>query len=229
MEQKPNPHQILGQMLIEEQTMLNRLTQTRQAWNLTAPYILNTIAGQSEYTIAQPVGTHVDGGKVYFVVRATGEAENPYIPVEYDDYSEQNYGKMMSPANSVNRFRAEELISFYRAGAQDQSIKAVIQPAPQEILRYEITFYTGALVRDLAAMDKAAALPELADYLDVKSSLALLPYCFWKGFSIAENREKRKDLSAGLLFQFSEIKPVAENYILQINSPTSFDMDYWND
>lgn len=213
-------------MLVDEHWMNLKLTNEGESWNLLPPKTLTTVAGQSEYTISQPVSANQQSGKVYFAVRSTSNADLPYLPVPFDDFSELDYGVM--PTGMSNSLSVPEKISVYRQNMQSQSRVVVIQPTPQEALTYQIYFYVGQLDRLEAAMDQSGIVTELTDYLDIKSTVALLPYAEWSDDEQKNDNKARKILE-GLKFQFSEHKPEVEQYINSINNPTSFDLGYWNE
>lgn len=225
-EQSPSPHQILNQMLTDEQKLNLKLTNTRQAWNLV-PATITTVKGQSEYPIASPLaGGNTSAGKVYFVVRATGKPDSPYLPIAFDDYSELDYGKM--PDNPNDNLSAGEKVSFYRTGFNDPQLRAVIQPAPQGVLTYQISFYGGGFDKLYAAMNASGILAELTFYRDLQTAIALSPYAKW-GNDVNFNTMRRKELRDGLMYQFSGIEKDVEEYIDQINSPVTGEMGYWNE
>ncbi len=221
-EQKPTPHQILSQMCVDEQWLNLKLTNEGESWNLIWKD-LTTEIGTSEYTIEQPVSSNQQSGKVYFAIRSTGDSELPYLPVPFDDLSELDYGQMPSDVNSS--FTVPEKLSVYRKDMQDQARVVVIQPTPQAVMTYRIYFYTGQVDRLQALMNQSGILTELSDYLDLKSSLALLSYAEWYEQDDRNDRKAAKILE-GLRFQYNEYKPEVEDYISSINSPTSFDLGY---
>lgn len=235
MEQSPNPDKILSQMFTEEQAFLNRLTNTGQPWSLTS-VTLRARSGKSEYTLE---GVDENLGKVYFVVRETGNAEQPFLPIPHDDVNAQDYGRMMQGAN--NSLLVPEKISFYREYSANQELKAIIQPAPAENLTYKITFFSGEIDRFTARLTDSAFATELIDYVDLKTALALVPYSFWRIESgekevqhITYNQMRRREIEKGLLMQLGNeqmpgtLAAIVHTYIKQINSPVSFEMDYWN-
>jgi len=231
-EQRPRPHQILNSMLMEEQTLSNRLSNTNQAWNLISSNIA-TVKGQTEYSIPNPVISNESAGKVYFVVRSTGKTELPFIAVPFDDYNALDYGKMQPDINSLIP-AATERVSFYRQGGQNQTIKAVIQPTPVEVLTYTVSFYSGTVDRLAALMTKTAPVAEIVDYLDIKAAMAQVVNCEWRKDD-EYNRVRRKEIAVSLLYQLGAINQpdtlagVVHDYIRQINSPQTFDLDHWND
>ena len=222
--QKPSPHQILNQMLTVEQTLNLRLTNTRTPWNLIS-LTLTTVADQSVYEIDQPVALYQNSGKVHFVIRSTGNAELPQLPVPFDDFSSMNYGEMPQSGDVNRSLSVPEKISFYRTDMQDQVFKAVIQPVPQEVLTYTIYFFTGSLDRSQALMSSTGPVTELSDYLDLKAALALLPYSESRDDD-QFNISNRQSLATGIGMQIAELEPIVEKYIKDLNAPRSFDMDH---
>jgi hypothetical protein len=231
-EQRPSPHQRLNQMLIEEQKMNLRLGNTSQPWALVSTTI-TTVSGTSEYSVTQPVSSFQQAGKVYFVVRSTGNADLPYIPINFDDVDQLDYGRMPSSGSNAN-LSSPESISFYRENAQDQTFKAIIQPAPREVLTYQIWFFVGSLDRAHALMNQSGIVTELTDFLDLNAAMALANRCEWRKDDDF-NRIRRKEVAAGLLYQLGDIKRpgdlayIVEKYIKNINAPRSFEMGFWND
>lgn len=225
--QKPNPDQTLRAMLTAEQTLALRLGNTRKPWNLIS-YTLTTVSGTSSYTVTQPVSVYQNSGKPHFVVRATDNTDLPYLPVEFDDFSEVAFGEM-PPEGSVNSALAvPERLSFYRTGQQDQTIKIVVQPTPQEVLTYTVWFFTGSVNRAYSLMSGTGPITELNDYLDLKAMLTLDPIAEW--FDDEErNDSKRKRLAMGHANQLAELEPIVEKYISNIAAPKGFEMGMWND
>ena len=225
--QKPSPHDILNQMLTDEQALNLRLTNTGKPWSLVSQNIV-TVAGTSTYSITQPVTANQSAGKVHFVVRATDDVNLPYVAIPYDDFNQLDYGKMPTGVNA--NLAVPEKISFYRTNMQDQTIKAVIQPVPQEVLTYTVWFFTGDLDRLYAAMSSSAAINELSDWLDLNSTMALLPYSEWNEYKRGEETMMRqKTLAAGLMFQLEKLNPTVDTFISSMNAETSFQLGYWND
>lgn len=224
MAQRPRPHQILNQMLMDEQWLNLKLTNEGEAWNLITKE-LTTVIGTSEYTITQPVSNSQYSGKIYFVVRSTDLESLPYVPVPFNDMSHLDYGEMPPVDNSTS---IPEQLAVYRTGMQDQTRKVVIQPVPQEVLTYQIYFFTGEIDRLAAAMNKSGLITELSDCLDLKSSLALLPYARWSDDE-KKNDAERRTLLAGLKFQYDELKPEVDDYIDNINDDKDFSLGHWNE
>jgi hypothetical protein len=226
-EQQPRPHQILTQMLIAEQSMLLRLTNTRQPWHLISSNIV-TVDGTSEYTVAQPVSAYQQAGKVHFIIRATDNTDLPYLPVPFDDFSQQNYGVML-PTGTVNsELAVPEKVSVYRSASVNQGYRLVIQPTPQEVLTYTVYFYVGGLDRSQATPTQTGPVTELDDYQDIETCLALLPITKWLDDEEANTR-KGMAIGTGLKFQLDRLEPIVRDYIKSINHPLSFDLDSWNE
>lgn len=225
-EQKPNPHQIFNQITVEEQSLLNRLTNTGKAWQIVT-YTLTTVAGTAEYTLAFDTRPASDEhfGKVFDVVRATGNAEQPYVKIPFDDLDSLDFGKLPTAQDiSVN-----EKISFYRTGSFEQNRKAVIQPVPQEVLTYICRFYVGTVDRIRSILTNSSAVTEVVDYIDLRTAIALLPYAEWEGKTDEQNDMTAKKLASGLLFQLENLERITNEYLKNINAPQSFEMSAWND
>lgn len=226
-EQSPSPDDILSQMLVDEQSLLNRLTNTGQPWSLI-DFDFTSVAGKSEYDVSPFDG---DPGKVYFVYRQTNHPDIPALPIEFEEFNQLPLGKL--PTNQNTLLSAYERISFYRLYGQEQQIKAVIKPTPVESNRYKVYFHTGQIDRSTASMSQSSILAEFSDYLDLKTAIALLPYTIWLPETNKENRvfnqERRKEIGAGLIFQLQSQERIFNDYIENINSSKSFDMDCWNE
>lgn len=230
LEQNPNPHLILNQMLMWEQTLLNRLSNTNAPWNLVS-HTFSTVAGKSNHTIQQPVSGAQESGKVYFVVKDTGDEKAPFVPIAFDDYNSETFkdaALYLDSAGGRSNFPIRERISFYRAGAEAQTRVAVITPTPEKIETYTVWFHAGSIDRLEAAMSAAGAATELVDYIDISAAISLLPSAQWEGLSRAENADERKAYATGLAFQLSRVEPVVDEYVKNLNRPQSFDLDYWN-
>lgn len=240
-EQSPSPHQIFDQMLTDEQALLLRLTNTGKPWALIS-YTLTTVAGQSEYALTEPVSNYQQSGKVHYVVRATGDANLPYVDVPFDDYSELNYGKMPLIGNAGaggnviyegSVYPVTEKVSVYRKDAQDQTKYLVIQPVPQEVLTYTVYFFPAALDKAHALATQTGAPIELNEYLALKSTAALLPNAMWSD-DRSINDDERRNRSAGITSELGNVETpgtwehIVAQYIQSINAPKTFDMDLWN-
>jgi hypothetical protein len=213
-------------MLTDEQWLLLKLGVKAAPWSLVSQ-TLNTVAGQTEYDIVQPVSGYTNSGKLHHIIRATGESDYPYLHVPFDDFSEMNYGQLPG-GNTVNSLQfVAEKVSVYRAGGQEQTIRVVINPSPQSVLNYTLWFFAGSVDRSQALMTQRMAVAEVTDYINLKSAMALLPYCQWREDDVY-NEEKKRTLAAGLQYQLSEFQPVFEEYIRNINAPRSFDMGMWD-
>jgi hypothetical protein len=227
LEQSPSPDEILNQMLVEEQLMMNRLTNTGQPWSLLSVN-LYAQSGKSDYLISSLDG---EPGKVYFVYRITNNENLPFISIEFDNFNEIQSGYIPSGVNQ--RLTSPERISFYRKYGQTQEIRAVIQPVPRETLTYKVFFHTGQIDRLSATLDQPAILSEHSDFLDLKASLALLPYTCWRADTTVENQrynsERRREIANGLVMQLSTHERVLDKYIENIDDPVSFEMGHWNE
>lgn len=92
---------------------------------------------------------------------------------------------------------------------------------------WQLSIYLPAPNRSLTDMSTAAVLPEIADYLDVKSALFLLPYSEW-GEDENVNTAKRTSLAASLSARLATLFPLTEQYLKKITLTPSFEMGYWH-
>ena len=224
---KPSPHTILNQMLTVEQSFILRLTNTRATWHLI-DYTLTTEEDVDTYEIEQPAAAYQNSGKVHFVLRSTDNEQIPSLPVPFDDFSTPHSGQMPAAGQVNPALYVPERISFYRTNIQNQAIKAVISPTPQEVLTYTIWFFAGSLDRDRALMANTGPITELSDYLDLKTVFALLPYAEWRDDD-QFNENKRRSLGTVIGAQIAELEPIVDTYIKDLNAPKSFDMNNWNE
>jgi hypothetical protein len=218
--QQPSPHMILDALLKAEQTLNLRLVNSRQPWNQTSE-VITTVAGTSTYEITK-------NGKLAYVVRATGVEEAPFLPIAFDDATDQDYGKLPSTHSPSMPFfiPAIEKVTVYWSNLQDQTRNLAINPTPQESgIEYTLWFRSGRLDRSTAAMDSTGILPELSDYKVLKAQLHLLAYCQWSDSPQADEA-KRQRLGLSIGAQLAELEPVVDEYIRSINVPKGFDMEY---
>lgn len=239
-EQSPSPHQIFDQMLADEQALLLRLVNTGKPWALI-PYTFSTVADQTEYPLTEPVSLYQQSGKVHYVVRATGDANMPYVDVPFDDYSSLDYGRMPAVTNPAGNVVFEnaahpvpEKLSVYRKNAQDQTKYVVIQPAPQEVLSYTVYFFPAGIDKAHALVNQTGTVIELNEYLALKSTAALLPNAMWSE-DRSVNDDERRNRAAGITAELGNVampgtwEHIVAQYIQSINAPKDFDMDHWND
>lgn len=220
--QKPDPDTQLHQMLKDEQELNLRLSNSHQAWGLMSSSF-NTVVGTTEYNLVVDAKNQLPG-KVYFVIRTTSDENLPYISIPFDDFNSLDYGKMPTGVNRA--LLAPEKISFYRSDFQDQIRKAVLQPTPQEVLTYTVWTYIGSLDRSKAAFDKVGPVTELVDWLDLKSSRALISRCEWRLDDDAYNDRQEKKYRESIDWELAQLAPIVGDYIKQLNAPKSFDMGF---
>lgn len=226
-EQRPSPHDILHQQLVDEQALLLRITNIGQPWSLISK-TLTTVAGQSEYEITQPVSASQDSGKVHYVIRTTDDENLPYLSVPFADISQAEYGKLPSEADINSNWLVPERISFYRRDSAAQTQYAVIHPTPQDVMTYTIWYFVGAPDRTAIDMASAGPIAELSDWLDLQTTLALLPGAKWSE-DREINNDERKNRERGLDRQLARWEPVVNTYLQNVNGGQSFDIGYWND
>lgn len=236
LEQHPAPDQIIDRMFRDEQHVLLKLTNTKVAWSLME-MTLTTVIGQSEYTVENPLIKGQKAGKIYFVVRNTGENELPQVPVPFEEYNLQSYGLMPTQVNSA--LTVPEKLSVYRSDAVGSVTNIVIQPTPSEALTYVIKFYISGLDRNAAAsaLGNVPGMEELVDLRKLMAQVRLIDICQWRpedGTSDGLENEKyndrkrtrlRNNFNDEISILFSDI----DEYLETIASPVAGDIGYWND
>jgi hypothetical protein len=236
MEQKPDADQILSQMLIDEQTTLLRLANTGQGWNTTS-FTLNVVAGQTEYPLAWNTD---EPGKVFFVTREPDSQLGYSLPVRFNDMNNLDYGANVIPIDYMNEFgdgyfglQDAGSISFVRRGVNGEQKVAVINPAPTVSANFKIYSFVSSIDRYAAELASSGVADELADYTDLSTVLALLPYTDWRKDdtqqNITYNSNKRRDIAGGIAVQLQRLTPIIDDYIRTMNVPTTFDMPHWNE
>ncbi len=226
----PSFHQLFRQELSEERDIVNATNLSGKPW-ATAEYQLNYTPNQSEYAINVS-----DFGKVLFVVKETTNSYIPYLPVAFDDISEQQYGQIIQWMN--NNYsqpfvltEAPERMSFYRQGVVNAQYMVAINPSPQNSNVYHITYLPGYLGND-DPLETSIQMPEHAELVRLRGAMAQLNYSKWYEDE-EKNREKRKDLAAGFDYQLN-IKGTGgkekmfADYIRAINIPRSTLVEDWN-
>lgn len=222
-ENSPNADQMLHAMFKQEQALNLRLTNTGQPWSLVE-YSFPTVSGTREYTVPNPVAANQTAGKVYFVTRVTGNSEISEVPVNFNDFSNAAFDKMQPVGDSLY---VQESLAFYRANLQNQSLNIVVSPTPQEVLTYKIRFYVGSLDRLQSALAGTSLVTELTDFLDQCAMRDLIRHAEWKGYSRAENKDKRAEYRADIDFEILRLEPSVDEFIDQINTPVATAIGTW--
>lgn len=222
--QSPSFHQLLRQQISEEMDVVNQLNNTGKPWG-TAEYQLNYTPSQTTYTINAQ-----DWGKVLFVVKVTGNPYVPYVPVPFDDITEQNYGTILTSFYGVYGTifplsETPEKMSFYRDGVTNAQYKVSIQPAPAVSWTYIITYMPGYIGTG-DALETAVQMPEHSELIRLRSAVALLNYSKW-GDDEAFNRQKRSDLMQGFMYQLDRKEKLFSRYIQSINIPRMTEIESW--
>lgn len=222
----PTFHSLFRQELAEEQDILNQTNNSGVAWS-TAEYQLNYTEGVTNYQIQVS-----DWGKVLFVVKETGNQYIPYIPVPFDDLSNQQYGTILGYFNNAyvqswTLASTPERMSFSRSGVLDASYMVSIQPAPQGSAVYIITYLPGYLGTE-DPLEAAIQMPEHAELVRLRGATAQLNYARWYEDE-EKNRQKRKDLAEGFAYQLQRKEKIFERYLGNINIPQMTEIGNWCD
>lgn len=225
--QRPSPDQILREMLFAEQMLTLRLANSRKPWSLVS-YELVTTEGTRTYSITQPIEAFQSSGKVHVVVRATENTDLPFLEIPFNDFTGQDYGNMPPSGQVNNALMVPESIAFYRTSIQSQTIKAIVNPTPQEALTYTIYFLVGSLDRSRAELTDTGPLVELSDYIDNQAMLSLIDRCEWRDDDVFNDR-KRASTAARITAKLASLEGIVEKYISNINAPASFTMGAWNE
>ncbi len=232
-EQRPDADQILSQMLMDESTLLLKLANTGQPWNVSAPVNVRVYPGKQEYRLGAEPGNDV--GKIYFVTYLNGaNRSGEEIPVVFTDFNDSGRGTIRNPAGDGVHiepyFSPNSGISFVRRGGE---IFAHLNRSPASSGTYRIYSFAGTEDRYSATMDGNSAAAELVDYTDLNTALALLPYAEWRSDDAAENQNyninRQNSIGKGLMMQLQRLEPLVEDFIMTLNQPTTFDMPYWNE
>lgn len=223
LENFPNTDQQLRAMVKAEQTLNLRLTNTRQPWGLL-DVTVTTVVGTREYLIANPAAAYQTAGKTYFATRVTGNSEVSEVPVSFEDFSTATFDKLAPVAGTAF---SSERISVYRTNLQNQTLKVIISPVPQEVLTYKLRFYPGALDRSRVTLAGTGQVIELTDYTDQCTMFELLRHCQWKGLTFNENKDRRGEYRSDILLVLAQLETLVDEYIDQINSPVAESIGTW--
>ena len=206
--------------------MLNELNNTGVAWT-TQEWRFNYICGKSDYQI-----NVANFGKPIQVLRETGNCQIPYIPVPFDDITEQNYGKLLAGYYASCGIpwlwdnETIERVSFYREGAMDSQPWLSIQPMPSQNVTYIVVYLIGYNGTTDPLMAESN-LPEHAEMLRLRTAMGLLPYAQWYDED-EKNRVKRKDLAEAFAYQLNRKERNYNEYKASISHGRDVDVAYWN-
>jgi len=223
---KPSLHQIFREEISVEQDIVNETNNTGRPW-ATAEYQLNYTTNQSKY----PINVN-NFGKVLQVLKVTGNTWLPYVPVPFDDLTEQTYGRLLFDFYGVYgsvfpMSETPEHMSFYRSSVLNSQYMVEIQPMPATNWEYIITYMPGYIGVD-DPLSAAIQLPEYAELVRLRAAMALLTYSAW--YEDDEmNRKKREDLAKGFAYQLARKEALFSKYIRNINIPRTVDIGHWCD
>ena len=221
----PSFHDLFRQEISEEMDIVNATNNSGVAW-ATAEYQLNFNPNQNVYQINVS-----DWGKVLFCVKETTNPYIPYIPVPFDDFSNQHYGTVWgwfnnSYAQAFALSETPERMSFSRTGAVNSQFTVTINPVPQQSATYILTYLPGYIGTD-DPLEASIQLPEHAELVRLRMAMALLPSAEWFDDEEA-NMNRRKELAQSFAFQLDRKERLFKTYIGGINRPRTLNIEDWN-
>lgn len=213
-QQAPNLHKIVAGHLQFEQWMANKLNRTNRPWAVKT-WTFTSDPDTDTYTIETASVPILDFGKPLVIVKATGEANYPFVQIPFDDYNQQEYGIVPPNVSEVGIWGlispAIEKMSFYREGMINPTMKLKLNPVPQEAKTYTVSYMVGAIgVAD--GLEVNYGIPEHAHLIEVMNALARLSQCKWYE-DPKMNRDKAMDLSKGLEYELGILMPEFNDYI----------------
>ncbi len=223
--QSPSFHDFLRQEISEEMDIVNATNNSGIAWAVSE-YTLNFQPNQNTYEINVS-----DWGKVLYCVKATTNPYIPWLPVSFDDVSEQNYGTVWnwfnnSYAQAFALSETPEKMSFARVGVLNATYTVTINPVPQQSAVYKLFYLPGYVGVD-DPLESAIQLPEHAELVRLRAATALLPASQWFE-NEDQNSNRRKELAQSFAFQLQRKEDLFDKYIRGINKPRMVDLDDWN-
>ncbi len=221
----PSFHDLFRQEISEEMDIVNATNNSGRPW-ATAEYQLNYTPGINAYEIGVS-----DWGKILFAVKATGNPYIPFLPVPFDDLSEQNYGTVWGWFNSAYAqsfalSETPERMIFYRQGVLNSQFMVKINPQPQQSAAYILTYLPGYIGTD-DPLESAIQMPEHAELVRLRMAMALLNSAEWYE-DMEKNRQQRQDLATGFLYQLERKEDLFKKYIRNLNIGRMTDVSDWN-
>lgn len=229
MHQRPDNDLIVGQLLRQEQLLLNKLNNTAQGWTVATTSV-TTVEDQESYDVA-PEATAVHGfGKALFVYRDLGNGD--IMPVPMTDFTHELHDQMHEfwyvppTVGDGARYRSEK-VAFFRTAPPSQ-IKMRIYPVPDEAdVTYNIAYAAGELDASQITMGDVPILPEWSNVRTIEASLYLLPYTEWDGLKRQENTDRRKEIGTSLMSQVTDFRSELQGYIFNLQHEPITDCGPW--
>ncbi|HEY8560509.1 MAG TPA: hypothetical protein VIL74_09040 [Pyrinomonadaceae bacterium] len=224
---RPNPHQIVSELMRQEQFQATRLSNTRRPWAIGgAPVSVSTVEGRAEYSIT------TDGfGKALFVYRELDS--NILLPVPFADYlteiHDQKYEFWTAPVEGglSPNYRGDK-VAFFRT--KDGATKMRVYPVPEESgAVYKIVYALGYRDSSYDAPTDETLLPEFSDFRTIQAALFLLPKAEWDGLNRQEASEKRKELALSLQTQVVRYEAEFERYASNVQAEPPGEVGYWSE
>lgn len=228
IEQRPNPHQIFGELYRQEQLMLNEVN------NRNVPFAINTvdvttIADQAEYSLT-PGASKGAVGKPLFVSRTLTNGEVIRIPFT-DLVSAETVDPTIYPTvdDTLTYPYLNERLAFSRTGYQDQSQIVTVYPTPNEIRTYKITYGIGEVDRTQKTEAEEVLIPELSDFRCITVAKFLCVKAEWAGYQREDNRLRRGELMVTLDQQLLQALKDKEDYLDSLHNDQIDEVGYWDD
>lgn len=223
----PSFHTLFRLEIAEEQDVLNELGNTSNAWTVRE-WRFNYNCGQSVYQVNAG-----QWGKAIQVVRVTNDCFIKYLPVPFDQYDSQSYGRILGGyfggCGQVWPFGMTETIehiSFYREGTVNSQPMLTINPQPSQNCEYIVSYLAG-YQGTTDPLTATVNMPEHVELIRLRIAMAALPYTQW--FTDEEqNRIKRKDLAAAFAYQLERKEQIYKQYIASMAHPRDVWVDSWN-
>jgi hypothetical protein len=215
-QQAPNLHKIVAGHLRFEQLMCNRLNNTGRPWAVKT-FDFDSDPDTDTYDVATgtPAIAVADFGKPLVVVKATGNANLPFIQVSFDDYNQQDYGTIPLGTSDVTPLEifspSMEKVTFYREGIIGPVRKMKLNPVPQTVFTYTVSYLVGAIGRD-DAITVDYGIPEHSHLVEIQNALSQLPYCKWTEDPKADQIHG-ENLKQSFLYQLGLLEPVFAQYV----------------
>lgn len=220
-ENRPTPHQIVGELLKLEQKQYNEIANTGQ------PVALDSVAvpltTNSLYEIKPALSANF--GKPLMVYRFSNGKIHP-IPFTNIPFAVYDQRRELFVIDQQNELQTET-VAFLRT--PPDRVFMQILPAVETLQNQTlvIVFSIGYQNVNNLNPNDVSLLEEFSDYRVLQASLNLLPHCQWENLSFQENLAKINLLQVSLERQVSEHKRLYEDYIRTMHVDSVSTVSYW--
>lgn len=227
----PSPDLIVGQLLRQEQLMLNKLNGSGKGWAV-ATTTVTTVDGTAEYTVDPTAGSMHGIGKPLFVYRDLGNDD--IMPIPLTDFSHELYHQRYEfwwlpwDADASPLYQLEK-VAFFRTANTSGTAQLMMRvyPVPEDARTYTITYAAGAIDPSEIAVSDVPIMPEWSNVRTIEAALYLLPYAQWEGLSPADNAARRKEMMASLSSQMADYRDEFQGYLANPQHEPIGDSGYW--